>query len=64
MRDDNDSWIPFVWIHKLVKVTWEDLGWKDPNAVAAASTNSEGGCGNTSGGDSRKKLLDSKQFSL
>ena len=47
MRDDNDSWIPFAWINKHVKATWEDLGWKDPAAVAAEKINAAGG--NTSG---------------
>ena len=38
MRDDNDSWIPFVWMHKLVKPTWEELGWKNPNPSSAPTT--------------------------
>ena len=38
MRDDNDSWIPFVWMHKLVKPTWEEMGWKNPSAPAATAT--------------------------
>ena len=54
MRDNNDSWIPFVWIHKLVRPTWEELGWVDPNAVVAASGNADGGGGNTSGGPLEK----------
>ena len=37
MRDDNDSWIPFVWIHKLVKPTWEEMGWKNLNNSSATA---------------------------
>ena len=50
--DDNDGWVPFAWTHKLVQATWEDLGWKDPAAVAAEKINADGG--NTSGAKSKK----------
>ena len=43
MRDDNDSWIPFVWMHKLVKPTWEEMGWKNPNATATPAAATGGG---------------------
>ena len=41
MRDDNSSWMPFFYIHKLVKPTWEELGWINPNPpkpIPAAET--------------------------
>ena len=38
MRDDNASWMPFYFIHKLVKPTWEELGWINPNPPKAEST--------------------------
>ena len=43
MRDDNDSWIPFVWMHKLVKPTWEEMGWINPNPAPTTTPAAGGG---------------------
>ena len=38
MRDENSTWMPFYFMHKLVKPTWEELGWINPNPTPAAVT--------------------------